>query len=280
MSWIGRAVGRLVRPEPVVGVLRLSGPIGGGGRFSRGLDDARLAEMIERAFSIRRVKAVALAINSPGGSPAQSSLIARRIRDYATEKEVPVVAFCEDVAASGGYYLACAADEIYVDENSILGSIGVISASFGLDQAIERIGVTRRLQTAGEHKSRLDPFLPEKPEDRAWLQSIQERLHGNFIEFVVQARGARLGDPPGDELFSGEVWVGRDAVDKGLADGVGRLRPVMWERFGDRVRFEVVEPRRSLFQRLSGGGSSMAADVVETGLDQLEARAIWARYGL
>ncbi|MEM1420410.1 MAG: S49 family peptidase [Pseudomonadota bacterium] len=272
----------MLRPEPCVSVLRLSGAIGGGGRLSRGLDDARLAEQIERAFEAKRLKAVALAINSPGGSPAQSSLIARRIRDLASEKDVPVLAFCEDVAASGGYMLACAADEIYLDENSIVGSIGVISASFGFDQAIERVGVTRRLQTAGDRKSRLDPFLPEKSEDRAWLQGLQEKLHANFIEFVRQSRGARLGNPPGADLFSGEVWVGEDAVQTGLADGIARLRPFLRERYGERVRFNVIEPRRSFWERFGGGlrRDGLAEDLIDGALEKLETRALWARFGL
>ncbi|MEM9724003.1 MAG: S49 family peptidase [Pseudomonadota bacterium] len=279
-----------LRRTPTVSVLRLYGVIGGGGRFSRGLDDAGLAGLIDRAFKPKRLSAVALAINSPGGSPAQSALITQRIRDHAAERGVPVFAFCEDVAASGGYMLACAADEIYAEENSILGSIGVISASFGFTEAMAKLGVERRLQTAGASKSRLDPFSPRKPEDEAWLEQLQSSIHANFIALVRKARGERLGEEPPEKLFTGEVFLGRDAVELGLADGLGRLRPTMRERFGDETRFNVVTPKRGFLSRL-GVGAAAPMDhgwwdtaapegVAERLIDGLEARALWSRYGL
>lgn len=200
---------------PFVAVIRLQGPIANSGR---GLDDVSLAPVIEKAFSRGKPKAVALQINSPGGSPVQSSLIAARIRRLADEKKVPVYAFVEDVAASGGYWLACAADEIYLDEGSIAGSIGVISAGFGFDGIISNYGVERRVHTAGKSKSLLDPFKPEKPEDVARLKGWLDQMHEVFIDYVKGRRGVKLAEEP--DLFTGDVWIGRKAVELGLADGI------------------------------------------------------------
>jgi signal peptide peptidase SppA len=226
-----------------------------------------------RRNNVRKGKpvAVALAINSPGGSPAQSSLIASRIRRLADEKEVPVHAFVEDVAASGGYWLACAADRIWADRTSILGSIGVISASFGFHEAIARIGVERRVHTAGESKSILDPFRPEKAEDVERLKALQNELHETFIDHVKTSRGGRLTDHP--ELFTGAFWTGGKAVELGLADGIGHLVPKMKELFGDKTRFAVYGQKRNLFGRF---GLSIASDIA-TGLEE---RAAYARFGL
>ncbi|MFV0360255.1 S49 family peptidase [Tropicimonas sp.] len=254
--------------HPLVSVVRLSGLIASGGR---GLSDAGTAAIIERAFSRGRPRAVALVINSPGGSPEQSSLIAARIERLAAEKDIPVTAFVEDLAASGGYWLACAARDIIVDRNSIVGSIGVISASFGLQDFIARHGVERRVHTAGRSKSFLDPFQPEKEEDVARLATLQEQIHAGFIDQVKSRRGDRLA-ATGD-LFTGDVWVGSSAVEVGLADAVGHLVPVMKERYGDKVRFAVHGPRRSLLRRL---GFSVVSEV--TGA--MEERALMARYGL
>jgi serine protease SohB len=222
---------------------------------------------------------VALAINSPGGSPAQSALIAARIRRLADEKSVPVFAFCEDVAASGGYWLACAADEIYADANALVGSIGVVSAGFGLHEAIGRLGVERRVHTAGASKSKLDPFQPEDPDDIVWLKALQTGIHENFKVHVRARRGDRLTG--GEEaLFGGDVWLAEEARSLGLIDGVGHLVPTMKARFGEDVAFNVVQGRRSLLQRLGAPGADIAGSALLGGIDALEARARWARYGL
>jgi signal peptide peptidase SppA len=256
---------------PSVSVIRLSGVIATASRFSGGtLDDTSLAGMIERAFKKGKPKAVALAINSPGGSPVQSSLIAARIRRLAAETGIPVYGFCEDVAASGGYWLATAADEIFVDESSIIGSIGVISASFGFHEWMAKQGVERRVHTAGEDKSMLDPFRPERETDVVRLKALQATIHRNFITQVKSRRGAKLADR---DLFTGEIWVGQQAVELGLADGVAHLVPKMKELFGDKVKFSMQSPRRSLLQRL---GLGTASDL----LGGIEDRALWARYGM
>ncbi|WP_112322360.1 S49 family peptidase [Oceanibium sediminis] len=255
---------------PVVSVIRLEGMISSAARGSGGLSDAATAEMIERAFR-RKPTAVALQINSPGGSPVQSALIAARIRRLAAEKQLRVYAFCEDVAASGGYWLATAADEIYADANSILGSIGVISASFGLHELIARYGIERRVYTAGEDKSMLDPFRPEREEDVVRLKAIQAQVHQNFIS-QVQSRRAKLDTTK--DLFSGEIFVGQTAVDVGLADGLGHLAPVIKQKYGEKVRFQVYRPRRSLLSRFGLPGAAAAA------LSGIEERALWSRYGL
>ena len=269
-------------PPPVVPVIRLAGPIGQIGVLRSGLALSRFASVIERAFAVRDLKAVALVVNSPGGSAVQSALIAKRIRDLATEKNVPVYAFVEDVAASGGYWLACAADEIYVNANSIVGSIGVISSSFGFTELIQKIGVTRRVYTAGEKKMMLDPFQPEEPEDVERLQNLQREIHGNFQTWVRDRRGARLRGLD-SELFTGEFWSGTRAVELGLVDGIDDLRTHMRRRFGEKVKLRLVGAPTSWLRRWFGPHTtptllpeSWADDVVST----LEARALWSRYGL
>jgi len=258
-----------LKSAPTVAVIRLSGTIATGARGQ--LNDAGLAPLIERAFRKGKPAAVALVINSPGGSPVQSSLIAARIRRLAAEKDVPVVAFVEDVAASGGYWLACAADEIIADENSIIGSIGVISASFGFTGAMEKLGVERRVHTAGKSKSMMDPFQPEKPADVKRLKALQEEIHKNFTRHVSERRAGKL--PEGEDLFTGDIWVGQSAVDTGLADGVGHLVPVMKARFGDKVRFRIYDQKRGLMSRF---GVTLAQDAMTA----LEDRAQFARFGL
>jgi signal peptide peptidase SppA len=253
---------------PVVSVIRLQGTIAAAGRGS--LSDASLAPLIEKAFARGKPKAVALLINSPGGSPAQSSLITARIRRLADEKSVPVHAFVEDVAASGGYWLACAADQIWVDQSSIVGSIGVIFASFGFPELMKRQGIERRVVTAGKSKSLADPFLPEKPEDVARLKALQAPIHQAFIDHVKARRGLRLSE---GDLFNADVWVGQQSVDEGLTDGVAHLVPKMKALYGDKVRFAEYGPRRSLFQRFG-------AEFLGAALDDVADRAIWARYGL
>ena len=261
-----------IKRPPLVAILPLNGMIGSGGRFgSGGLNDAALEPLIEKAFSKGKPAAVALAINSPGGSPVQSSLIAARIRRLSEEKEVPVFAFVEDLAASGGYWLASAADEIYVDRASIVGSIGVIYAGFGFNSLMKRYGIERRVHTAGKDKSLLDPFRPEREEDVERLKRLQAKVHDGFIAQVKARRGDKL-DTAAD-LFSGDVWVGEEAVALGLADGLGHLVPRIKERFGPKTRFTTHGRRRSFFARLGMRAMEDAAGLVEE-------RALWAQYGL
>ncbi len=259
-----------VKSDPLVPVIRLSGAIAASARGGA-LSDQAMAGAIEKAFRKGKPAAVGLAINSPGGSPAQSSLIAARIRRLADEKEIPVHAFVEDVAASGGYWLACAADHIWVDDSSVVGSIGVISASFGLHEAIGKLGIERRVHTAGKDKSMLDPFRPERPEDIDRLKSLQAQIHQSFIKHVKARRGDRLSED--QDLFTGEFWVGQTGVDLGLADGVAHLVPKMKELYGDKVKFAPIGPRRGLLQRF---GVSLTDEITAT----VEDRALWARYGL
>jgi serine protease SohB len=271
---------RFRNPPPQVAVLRLDGLIGM--RGPRGLSLRRLAGAIERAFTLRRLKAVAVVINSPGGSPAQSSMLFRRLRQLAEEHEVPVVAFAEDVAASGGYWLALAADEIFAEETSLLGSIGVITASFGFTEALRKLGVQRRLYTAGDNKSMLDPFLAEDPKGVERLTALQRDMHGAFKELVRSRRGERL---KGEEamLFSGEVFTGRRALELGLIDGIGDPRSVMRQRYGENVRLVGIEPERRRFGILSRFGLPRRPDIADIAADllaRLEERLIWARFGL
>jgi len=273
---------RLWGDVAVVPVVRLAGVIGVSTPLRPGLMLASLARQLERAFAVRNARAVALLINSPGGSPVQSHLIYLRIRSLAAEKKLPVIAFAEDVAASGGYMLACAADEIICDPSSIVGSIGVIGGTFGFPRLLEKLGVERRIYTSGERKAMLDPFLPEKPDEVERLKLVQREIHDDFIALVKERRGARLTGPE-SELFSGEYWTGRTAVELGLADTVGELRSVLRERFGDKVITPVIAPERSLLGRvrpgvgLEGIGRDGFADEL---ISALEARALWARYGL
>lgn len=259
-----------MKNDPLVAVVRLQGVITGAGRGPV-LSDAAMGPILEKAFARGKPAAVALSINSPGGSAVQSSLIAARIKRLSEEKDVPVHAFVEDVAASGGYWLACAAEKIWIDASSIVGSIGVISASFGLHEFIGRFGIERRVHTAGKDKSMLDPFRPEREEDVARLRAIQEQIHEAFIAHVKDSRGARIGE--GEDLFTGEFWVGRKAVDLGLADGLSHLRPKMKEIYGDKTRFAVYGPRRGLLQRFG-------VQIVEEAAGALDTRAAYARYGL
>jgi signal peptide peptidase SppA len=279
-------IARLKHPPPVVGVVRLSGIIGGIGPLRAGMTLAALETVIERAFKLPRLEAVALSVNSPGGAPAQSDLICRRIRDLAEENDVRVFAFCEDVAASGGYWLACAGDEIYARETSIVGSIGVISAGFGFPELLQRIGVERRVHAAGDKKSMLDPFQAEKPKDVARLKGIQKDLHESFQALVRERRGARL---KGGEkaLFSGEFWTGRKALELGLIDGIGELRQVMRARYGERVVLKRLDAARPWWRRRLGlaglGGGPRAPepqDWVAGLLGAVEERALWSRFGL
>ncbi len=284
-------IARFQHPPPVVGVLRLSGVIGGIGPMRAGMTLAALDQAIERAFKLPRLQAVALSINSPGGAPAQSDLIARRIRDLAEEKGIPVAAFCEDVAASGGYWLACAADEIYARDTSIVGSIGVISAGFGFPDLLGRIGVERRIHTSGEKKSMLDPFRPEKPKDVERLKAIQKDIHESFKDMVRARRGTRLKASE-KTLFSGEFWTGKQALELGLIDGIGELRQVMRERHGDKVVLKRVDGPRPWWRRRLGFSGFTTPGLgappdrpgpqewVDGLLAAIEERALWSRFGL
>jgi signal peptide peptidase SppA len=261
-----------------VPVVRLSGVIATGGLLgSRGLSIESVAPLLARAFAQRGAKAVALVINSPGGSPVQSALIAKRIRLLATEKKLPVIAFVEDVAASGGYWLACAADEIIADGASIVGSIGVVSAGFGFQDLIAKLGIERRVHTSGENKSMLDPFRDEKPEDVDRLKRLQAEIHDGFKDWVRERRGAKLKG--GDSLlFTGEFWTARRGLEFGLVDSLGELRTVLQARYGAKVHLPVVAARRKFLSRF-GLGSGIESIGPST-LAALEERAHWQRFGL
>jgi len=275
---------RLRGDAPVVPVVRLSGVIGFSTPLKAGLTLANVARPLERAFGMRHARAVALLINSPGGSPVQSHLIYRRIRQLAAENGRPVIAFAEDAAASGGYMIACAADEIICDPSSIVGSIGVVGGSFGFAKLIDKLGIERRLYTSGEHKAMLDPFLPENPQDVDRLKSVQREIHEGFIELVKQSRGSRLKGPE-KELFSGEYWTGAKAVSLGLADTLGELRSTLRERYGPDVLTPLMPASRNWLGRAQPGvrGADLllnSGGVAEELVSALEERAIWARYGL
>jgi signal peptide peptidase SppA len=274
---VGEKLANVLDGAPTVGVLRLSGIIGSSGMGRQtSLALAEQASSIDRVFKLSRLKAVALAINSPGGSPVQSALLAGRIRQLAEEKKIPVYAFCEDVAASGGYWLACAAEEIYADPASIVGSIGVISASFGFTDMLKKVGVERRVHTSGKNKGMLDPFVPEVADDLERLREIQEDIHEQFKEYVRKRRGSKLTASE-DLLFSGEFWTGRRSQELGLIDGLGDLRSVMREKYGEKVNLRLIGNRKRLgLGRLLGG----QLDFVDRGIAALEDRAYWSRFGL
>ena len=281
------------RRDPVVAVVRLVGVIGVTGSIRRGLSLQALAPVLQSAFANRRTTAVALVINSPGGSPVQADLIQQRIRDLAHEKEKPVFVFCEDVAASGGYWIALAGNEIYANASSIIGSIGVISAGFGFEAAIAKLGIERRIYASGPNKGMLDPFQPEDPDHVAHLKSLHQEIFDRFRDWVRERRGVKLkGDEA--EVFSGAFWTGAKALEFGLIDGIGEMRAVMRERYGDKVRFKVHASRAGLLRRLgfrglAGWADGIGADGSAGGpvngwaddlLASIEARAIWSRFGL
>jgi len=285
-SWKNYLPAALTKRTPVVPVLRFSGAIGVVTPLRPGLSLSTSAASIEKAFSTSGAKAVAIQINSPGGSAVQSMLIYKRIRALAAEKDLKVYVFAEDVAASGGYLLALAGDEIYADPSSIVGSIGVITATFGVNELIAKIGVQRRVYTAGESKDTLDPFLPEKPEDVERIKALQRDVHQAFIDLVKTRRGAKL-EKAEINLFTGEFWSGKKALELGLIDGLTDLRTKMRELYGDEVRLKLVAPSTSWFRRrrsvfAEGGGfefgfspGSFAADLISA----IEARALWSRFG-
>lgn len=269
------------RSGPVVPVVRLAGVIGAVTPLRSGMTLAGVAKLLERAFATRNAKAVAIVVNSPGGSPVQSRQIFLRIRQLAADKKLPVLVFVEDVAASGGYMIACAGDEIFCDPSSILGSIGVVGATFGLQDFIKKIGVERRVYTAGERKAQLDPFLPEDPDDVARIKAIQREIHATFIALVKERRSGRLKTDESN-LFSGEYWAGETAILLGLADGIGDVRGTLRARYGDKVRAPVIAAPSGLLAGVLGrrGGGAEIADWPDRMLSAIEARAIWAKFGL
>jgi signal peptide peptidase SppA len=286
--WDRLSPGRLFSRREVIPVLRLSGIIGAATPLRQGLSIAGCATALERAFSIKNAPAVVLQINSPGGSPVQSRLIYERIRLLARQKKKKVYAFAEDVAASGGYMIACAADEIYADGSSLIGSIGVLSSGFGFVHLIHKLGVERRVYTAGENKFQLDPFKPEKPEEIERLKRIQEIVHQDFIALVKESRGDRIA-AAGDTLFTGEFWSGRQALELGLIDGIMDMRTKMRSVYGDDVGLRLISMERGFFRRRAGLGSStsgaeygisFAKGFADDLISALEERAIWARFGL
>ncbi len=272
-------------PPALVPVVRLTGVIAAREAFGRSLSLVAVAARLERAFRQRGATAVALLINSPGGSPVQSALIGRRVRMLAEETGLPVHVFVEDVAASGGYWLACAGDDIHADPASIVGSIGVLSASFGFPRLLERWGVERRVYTAGSTKAQLDPFRPENPDDVARLRLLQDDIHADFKAWVKQRRGERL---KGDDatLFEGEFWTGRRALELGLIDGIGHLRDVLRARYGKKVRTPIVgerrgfNPLRRLLGMRIGSDAELGGSLTEGALMAIEDRALWNRFGL
>jgi signal peptide peptidase SppA len=290
-GWIDRAMeyvpARLRRGTAVVPVVRLSGVIGAVTPLRPGMSLSGVAKTLERAFATKNAKAVALVINSPGGSPVQSRQIYLRIRQLAAEKKLPVLVFVEDVAASGGYMIACAGDEIFCDPSSILGSIGVVGGSFGFEELIKKVGIERRLYTAGAHKAMLDPFLPENPDDVARVKALQREIHAIFIALVKSSRGERLKRAD-DELFTGEYWAGETSVTLGLADAIGDLRTTLRARYGDKVQMPVIAAATGMLSGLLGRRSAGAAalgqfdglsGLPEEVISALETRAIWAKFG-
>ncbi|EEE44194.1 S49 family peptidase [Roseibium alexandrii] len=275
--------GFLKNDAPIIPVVRLQGPIGMSSPLRPGLSLATAALPLERAFSMKKAPAVALIVNSPGGSPVQSRLIFQRIRDLAKENEKDVLVFVEDVAASGGYMIALAGDEIIVDPSSVVGSIGVVAAGFGFTELIGKIGVERRVYTAGEKKVTLDPFQPEVPEDIEYLKTLQQEIHDTFIDMVKSRRADVLSDEP--DLFTGKFWTGTSAVNLGLVDSLGDLRGVLKKRYGDKAEAKLISAPRGLFGRKGGVGVNLEAGALTAGLGNelisaAEERLMWQRFGL
>lgn len=274
---------RLFSKTPTVPVLRFTGPIGMATPLNPGISLANTADMIERAFEDKKAKAVAVIINSPGGSPVQSMLIYKRLRALAEENDKKIYVFTEDVAASGGYFIACAGDEIYADPSSIIGSIGVIAAGFGFDKAIEKLGVERRVYTAGEKKLTLDSFQPENADDVARLKELQKDIHKTFKSVVTTSRGEKLSE---EDLFTGEFWTGNKALELGLIDGLSDVRTKMRELFGPEVELDLIKPKKGLFGRNSPQGvmahltGATPAQLTNQMISSLEERALWSRFGL
>lgn len=274
MSW--------TKYKPVVAILRLEGIIGKAGSFKSGITLNGLNKLIEQMFDIDKLESICLCINSPGGSPVQSELIASRIINLAKAKRVPVYAFVEDVAASGGYWLACAADKIFVSKSSVVGSIGVISAGFGFDKAIEKHGIERRIYTQGNSKSVLDPFKPVKEEDVKVIKSLQKQIHTHFID-TVKSRRSRTLNQSDEILFNGEFWSGQTAVDYGLADGISDLYSFINERYGDTVKIEYIEEKQSWFKKkfsLEKTSQDFSQELIDNLIDSVESKLIHNKFNL
>jgi len=263
------------KKKKIVSHIKLTGEIINVGKFRQGIEYSGQEETIRKAFSIKKALAVAVTINSPGGSPVQSHLIYKFIREQAKKHKKRVIVFAEDVAASGGYLIACAGDEIYANSSSIIGSIGVIYSSFGFKNLIEKIGVQRRVYTAGKNKSTLDPFLEEKDEDIKRLKNIQLELHQDFIDVVEESRGAKLNKESGTELFSGEFWSGKKAKEFGLIDGLGNAEQVLREKFGEDVQIKTFEKTKGWLAKKFSSSEDHADKLISI----LEERSIWQRYG-
>ena len=263
------------KKKKIVPHIKLNGVIGNVGKFKQGIDFSGQEELIKKAFSIKKAIAVAISINSPGGSPVQSHLIHDFIRHQAKKNKKKVIVFAEDVAASGGYLIACSGDEIYANQSSIVGSIGVIYSSFGFKDLIGKIGVQRRVYTAGKNKSTLDPFMEEKQEDIERLKNIQLDLHKDFIEVVENSRGAKLKKDTGIELFSGEFWSGRKSKELGLIDGIGNADKILREKFGKDVVIKKFEKSKGWLAKKLSSSENYSDQVISV----LEERSIWQRYG-
>ena len=267
----------IFKKKKIVPHVRLTGIIGSGGRFKQGMELANQRDILKKAFSVKKISHVAISINSPGGSPVQSHLIYSYIRELAEKRKVKVLIFAEDVAASGGYFIACAGDEIFANSSSIVGSIGVISASFGFKDLIQKIGVERRVYTAGKNKSTLDPFVAEKEEDVKRLKNIQLELHADFIKVVEDSRGSKLKEPEKNNIFTGEFWTGKTALKLGLIDGIGNADQVLKEKFGDKVIIKNFEKRKGFLAKKL---SSSISDPLDSIVSNLEEKSLWQKFGL
>jgi len=265
------------KKKKIIPHIRLTGVIGSVGRFKQGIDFSGQQEIIKKAFSFKKAKSIAISINSPGGSPVQSHLIHDYIRQLAKKNKKKVIVFAEDVAASGGYLIACAGDEIYANSSSIVGSIGVISASFGFQDAIKKIGVQRRVYTAGKNKSTLDPFKEEKEEDIERIKKLQLELHSDFIEVVKKSRGVKLKDPEKNNTFTGEFWSGSASIKLGLIDGIGNAEQILREKFGEDIVIKKLEKQKSFIaKKLSSSIDSQIDNIASV----IEERALWQKFGL
>jgi len=267
----------IFKKKKIIPHIRLSGVIGSAGRFKQGIDFSGQQEIIKKAFSFKKAKNIAISINSPGGSPVQSHLIHDYIRQLAKKNEKKVIVFAEDVAASGGYLIACAGDEIYANSSSIVGSIGVISASFGFQEAIKKIGIQRRVYTAGKNKSTLDPFKEEKVEDIDRIKKLQLELHSDFIDVVKKSRGSKLKDPEKNNTFTGEFWSGSTSMKLGLIDGIGNAEQILREKFGDDIVIKNLEKQKSFIAKKL---SSSIDNQIDNIASVIEERALWQKFGL